>query len=105
MTDRKLPRHRKIMPFHGSLRLFAPAMILAGVALISPPAHAAPAASPATQAVSSAKDKVSTVAVKEPETTGSLQPSTNGDVACARSRKRLFVEGEGWIVRRVTTCY
>ena len=24
---------------------------------------------------------------------------------CDRSRRRLFVEGEGWIVRRVTTCY
>ncbi|WP_244622903.1 hypothetical protein [Microvirga brassicacearum] len=24
---------------------------------------------------------------------------------CGQSRKRLFVEGEGWIVRRVTTCY
>jgi hypothetical protein len=23
---------------------------------------------------------------------------------CLRSRKKLFVEGEGWIVRRVTTC-
>jgi hypothetical protein len=55
--------------------------------------------------VTSAKDKVSAVADKEPETTGSVQPAANGDVACARSRKRLFVEGEGWIVRRVTTCY
>ena len=23
---------------------------------------------------------------------------------CSRSRKRLWVEGEGWIVRRITTC-
>jgi hypothetical protein len=23
---------------------------------------------------------------------------------CLSSRKKLFVEGEGWIVRRVTTC-
>jgi hypothetical protein len=23
---------------------------------------------------------------------------------CSRSRRRLWVEGEGWIVRRVTTC-
>ena len=105
MSDRKLPRNRKIVSLRGGLRFFAPMVILAGVALVSLPVHAAPAASPATQAVSSAKDKVSTVAVKAPETTGSLQPSTNGDVACARSRKRLFVEGEGWIVRRVTTCY
>lgn len=25
-------------------------------------------------------------------------------LACTKSRKRLFVDGEGWIVRRVTTC-
>jgi hypothetical protein len=24
---------------------------------------------------------------------------------CGQSRKKMFVEGEGWIVRRVTTCY
>ena len=24
--------------------------------------------------------------------------------ACERSRKRLFVEGEGWIVRRISLC-
>lgn len=23
---------------------------------------------------------------------------------CSRSRRRLWVDGEGWIVRRVTTC-
>jgi hypothetical protein len=89
----------------GMLQFFAPAVILAGIAVASLPAQAAPAASPATQAVTSAKDKVSAVADKEPETTGSVQPAANGDVACARSRKRLFVEGEGWIVRRVTNFY
>ncbi|WP_244476989.1 hypothetical protein [Methylobacterium sp. Leaf117] len=25
-------------------------------------------------------------------------------VNCSRSRRRLWIEGEGWIVRRVTTC-
>ncbi|WP_457089986.1 hypothetical protein [Microvirga sp. P5_D2] len=44
------------------------------------------------------------VAVKDPETTGSIQPSDDG-LSCSQSRKRLFVEGEGWIVRKVTTCY
>ncbi|GJE58049.1 hypothetical protein [Methylobacterium trifolii] len=24
--------------------------------------------------------------------------------SCSRSRKRLWVEGEGWVVRRITTC-
>ncbi|WP_244480165.1 hypothetical protein [Methylobacterium sp. Leaf465] len=30
--------------------------------------------------------------------------SEDESVNCSRSRKRLWVEGEGWIVRRVTTC-
>nr|USU34031.1 hypothetical protein NG677_10395 [Methylobacterium sp. OTU13CASTA1] len=32
---------------------------------------------------------------------------TEGDddlTNCSRSRRRLWVDGEGWIVRRVTTC-
>lgn len=30
---------------------------------------------------------------------------TDEDMAnCSRSRRRLWVDGEGWIVRRVTTC-
>ena len=105
MTASSLLTHRKIVLLKGTLQFFAPAVILAGIAVASLPAQAAPAASPTAQAVTSAKDKVSAVADKEPETTGSVQPAANGDVACARSRKRLFVEGEGWIVRRVTTCY
>ena len=26
------------------------------------------------------------------------------DSACSRARRRLWIEGEGWIVRRITTC-
>jgi hypothetical protein len=36
-------------------------------------------------------------------TTGSVDKDTDA-AGCLRSRKKLFVEGEGWIVRRVTTC-
>ena len=44
------------------------------------------------------------VAVKDPETTVRSEPSRM--VSAVRNRaKRLFVEGEGWIVRKVTTCY
>ena len=105
MTASNLLNNRKILPWNGVLRFLAPVVILAGIAVASLPVQAAPAGPPATQAVSSSKDKVSAVAEKEPDTTGSVQPVANGDVACARSRKRLFVEGEGWIVRRVSTCY
>ena len=26
------------------------------------------------------------------------------DTACSRTRRRLWIEGEGWVVRRITTC-
>ncbi|MCB5176665.1 MULTISPECIES: hypothetical protein [Microvirga] len=45
------------------------------------------------------------LASKDPETTSSITETASEDLNCARSRKRLWVEGEGWIVRRVTTCY
>lgn len=36
------------------------------------------------------------------------QPATAMDdedsATCSKSRKRLWVEGEGWIVRRITIC-
>jgi hypothetical protein len=50
----------------------------------------------------SAKADKSKLARSEPETTGSIAPAT--EPACDKSRKRLWVEGEGWVVRRVTTC-
>ncbi|MFD1303111.1 hypothetical protein [Methylobacterium marchantiae] len=33
----------------------------------------------------------------------SIEAEDDG-LACTKSRKRMFVDGEGWIVRRVTTC-
>ncbi|MDP4004916.1 hypothetical protein [Methylobacterium sp. NEAU K] len=26
------------------------------------------------------------------------------DATCSRMRRRLWIEGEGWVVRRITTC-
>ncbi|WP_114946635.1 hypothetical protein [Microvirga calopogonii] len=51
------------------------------------------------------KQAAATVAAKDVETTSSIDTNSASDNACSISRKRLFVEGEGWIVRRVTTCY
>lgn len=31
--------------------------------------------------------------------------AAEGSPGCQRTRKRLWVDGEGWIVRRVTVCY
>jgi hypothetical protein len=108
MTPSTLFNQRTIAPLSGRLRTFSAAAILAGVACLALPAQAAPAGPHQGQKVSAAsatKDKVSTVAATEPETTGSVQSGATEDLNCNRSRKRLFVEGEGWIVRRVTTCY
>ena len=52
-----------------------------------------------------AKEPVTVVAAKDVETTSSIETKSPNDASCDISRKRLFVEGEGWIVRRVTTCY
>jgi hypothetical protein len=100
------------LPLAGALKLLASAMLFTSLAVAALPAHAAPAAAPQVQKVSPTKEKVSTVAVQEPtvavqdpEVTSSVQQNAASTPNCDRSRKRLFVEGEGWIVRRVTTCY
>ena len=83
----------------------------AGLALVvSAIAWAAPAqaASAAAVRAKSAASVVATTqaAVKDPEATGTVEKaSATLEPNCAQSRRRLWVEGEGWIVRRVTTCY
>lgn len=35
-----------------------------------------------------------------------LRPTTEDETGkCSRTRKRLWVESEGWVVRRVTICH
>jgi len=77
--------------------------IAAGFGLASEGASAAhPGHGAAPKPVS---EVTTTVVAKDVETTSSIQANPAGDPSCSVSRKRLFVEGEGWIVRRVTTCY
>jgi len=67
------------------------------------PAQAAPHARshPADLKMASSK-----LAQAEPATTSSLSKApTDEQPACDRARRRLWVEGEGWVVRRVSTCY
>jgi len=96
--------HREITPLRsGCSRAFASALFAAGLVLAALPVQAAqttPSGRPDTRA---GQEKVTALAAKDPETTSSVQSS--GEANCARTRQRLFVEGEGWIVRRVTTCY
>ncbi|MGU3538639.1 hypothetical protein [Methylobacterium sp. A54F] len=59
------------------------------------PVAAAPAADHGPTRVAEASDPVKPAAAVENE-----EDNTN----CSRARRRLWVEGEGWIVRRITTC-
>ena len=38
------------------------------------------------------------------DATGSIAKSVEKETDCQKSRRKLWVEGEGWIVRRVATC-
>ncbi|GJD97542.1 hypothetical protein OCOJLMKI_4774 [Methylobacterium iners] len=70
---------------------------LAGAALMTFAWIAAASAAPAVRAtkVADAGQAVAATPAIDNEDDGSN---------CTRSRKRLWVDGEGWIVRRVTTC-
>lgn len=89
-------------PLRGGLKLLFILSVFTGAGL-SGAAAAAPAGHSA--AAKPAKEAVTSVSAKDVETTSSVQATTGSDAYCDISRKRLFVEGEGWIVRRVTTCY
>ncbi|KFG70292.1 hypothetical protein JH26_05420 [Microvirga sp. BSC39] len=90
------------MPPQGGLKILAVLSVFAGAGL-----GGAAEAAPASHGVAAkpAKETVTAVSAKDVETTSSVQPTTGSDAHCDISRKRMFVEGEGWIVRRVTTCY
>jgi len=80
------------------------------IAFLMTPAQAAHIGSHSPAQGVSQSDKISarkgstTVAAKDVETVGSIQ-SSEGAPNCNRSRKKLWVEDQGWIVRQVTTCY
>jgi hypothetical protein len=84
--------------------LVAGLVVAAGLGLTALPAEAARAEKGAAKA---SGQPVTAVAAQEVETTSSVsvKPNASDDARCDVARKRLFVEGEGWIVRRVTTCY
>lgn len=72
----------------------AGAFLLAGAGFAG--ALAAPAADQGPNKVSASAPAITPVAAVT---------ETEDDTAnCSRTRRRLWVEGEGWIVRRVTTC-
>ena len=82
------------------------ALLLGSAIVVLPlaPVQAAPQERPRpTASLKAAKSKL---AQAEPTTTGSLSRAPGDEQpACDRARRRLWVEGEGWVVRRVATCY
>ncbi len=97
-------KKKVILPFRGRVGLFVALGIAMGAGLTSLPVQATHSGAPEQHVAKASREGV-TVATKEPDVTGSVQSDAAENAACDRSRKRLFVEGEGWIVRRVTTCY
>ena len=90
----------------------AAAALLIGSAIVvagGGPADAAPApgakASPAASAKASPAVAIPKTPVLPDEPKVAYSKAEAEDVGnCFSSRRKLFVEGEGWIVRKVTTC-
>jgi hypothetical protein len=91
---------RRFLPLGGVLKIMA---VTAGFGLAAERTDAADAGH--SVAAKPAKEPVTLVAATDVETTSSIETKSSDDGSCDISRKRLFVEGKGWIVRRVTTCY
>jgi hypothetical protein len=72
------------------------------VAAATSPALASSRSSAATQLASAELPKAGEPAGEAGASGG--KNALDDDAGCYRARKRLWVEGEGWIVRRVTTC-
>ena len=57
-----------------------------------------------TPVTSGAKAKPAEVLQDPLETSSFTKATGEDDASCVTARKKLWIEGEGWIVRRVTTC-
>ena len=74
--------------FHASAVAAAIVMALTGAAAAAPDTNGVTKVADATQAMPST----------------SVVDAEDDAANCTKSRKRLWVDGEGWIVRRITTC-
>ncbi|WP_201831604.1 hypothetical protein [Microvirga zambiensis] len=86
----------------GGLKVLGVLAVAASFALASESAYAA---HPGHEVAAKQVKGPTSVVAKDVETTSSIETNSAGDPSCSIARKRLFVEGEGWIVRRVATCY
>ncbi|MCJ2068766.1 hypothetical protein MKK75_08115 [Methylobacterium sp. J-030] len=44
------------------------------------------------------------VADAGPQVHAATGAERDDEASCSRARRRLWIEGEGWVVRRITTC-
>ena len=82
------------------------ALLLGSAMALAPviSAHAAPQPRSREATAATARAKVAD-AGSVPATTGSVaSPVVEEEPACSRPRRRLWVEGEGWVIRRVAVC-
>jgi len=108
MKDPEASARRKVTPLGGGLKILAVLAIAVGFGLAAERTDAAYAGHQvaAAKVAKTAKEPATSIAIKDDvETTSSVGTKPANDLLCDVSRKRLFVEGEGWIVRRVPTCY
>ena len=80
--------------------------LLVGSTLLALPLAPAEAAQQERVRQAAVAEKATKLAEADPATTSSLSKASGEDEpACSRPRRRLWVEGEGWVVRRVSACH
>ena len=81
----------------------ATAMLILAAGLV--PASAAATKAKVPKSAPTAYASTKSPAVTEPSTTASVGRTQSMPSYCQTARRKLWVEDEGWIVRRVTTCF
>ena len=91
---------------HAGLRTAAGTLLFGSTLLLVPLAPAAAAPVQQDRARSTASVKPTKLAEADPVTTSSVSKAAGEEEpACNRPRRRLWVESEGWVVRRVAACH
>jgi hypothetical protein len=80
------------------------ALLIGSAVLLVAPSAAQAAPQERSRAAAAVTMAASKIAQAEPATTGAIGKSDE-QPACDRPRRRLWVEGEGWVVRRVSACH
>lgn len=96
---------KRIPSFDGWSQFIVSLGLALGLAVTASSAEAASVASPERVEAKTLQQTATAVAAKDVEETGSIQADARDSSTCIRSRKKMFVESEGWIVRKITTCY